>query len=347
LTALGGLLVVSAVVLLSNGGRESTLPPGIPPTSAAVKRGRVIAVGGVVVFGALLFQGKRWWDDEDRNYRTNKLYHPSPMAATARLDGDQRVIRLKIGVGNRNARPPAKYLLPDHGKLMHLFVLREPELDAFAHLHPRRVDDTSFDIATPPLPAGNYRLYADVTYEDGLAETLTTAVTLPAVPLATETTSRKVIPDPDDSWFLAQAPIDDGLKVVRLDTTVLRAGDVVSLQFAVHDRSDAPIALEPYLGMLGHAAVRRADGSVFAHLHPDGTISMAAQWAFAAQAVRQGGTTAEAIETAHHHHHPEEATSVSFPYEFPKPGSYRVWVQTKVKDKVVTGVFDFEVALAK
>jgi hypothetical protein len=165
--------------------------------------------------------------------------------------------------------------------------------------------------------------------------------------VTTEATSAKVIPDPDDSWSVADAPIDNGLKVVRLDSTALRAGEVVSLQFAVHDQTDAPIALEPYLGMLGHAAVRRADGSVFAHLHPDGTISMAAQWAFAAQAVRQGGTTAEAVEAAHHHHHAEEVTSVSFPYEFPKPGNYRVWVQTKVKGKVVTGAFDFEVAQTK
>jgi hypothetical protein len=30
------------------------------------------------------------------------------------------------------------------------------------------------------------------------------------------------------------------------------------------------------MGMLGHAAVTNADGSVFAHLHPSGSISMAA-----------------------------------------------------------------------
>ena len=134
---------------------------------------------------------------------------------------------------------------------------------------------------------------------------------------------------------------------MRLDTTTLRIGEVVSLSFAVQDRNNAPVALEPYLGMLGHAAVRRADGSVFAHLHPDGTISMAAQWAFAAQAVRQGGTTVEAVQAAHHHHQTEESKSVSFPYEFPKPGNYRVWVQTKVNSEVVTGVFDLEVAPAK
>jgi hypothetical protein len=34
---------------------------------------------------------------------------------------------------------------------------------------------------------------------------------------------------------------------------------------------------------------------------------------------------------------------ISFPYEFPKAGRYRVWVQVKPADRVLTGVFDVEV----
>ena len=34
---------------------------------------------------------------------------------------------------------------------------------------------------------------------------------------------------------------------------------------------------------------------------------------------------------------------IAFPYEFPKPGRYRIWVQVKTSGKVRTGVFDAEV----
>jgi hypothetical protein len=35
--------------------------------------------------------------------------------------------------------------------------------------------------------------------------------------------------------------------------------------------------------------------------------------------------------------------ALSFPYEFPKAGRYRLWVQVKIAGKVQTAVFDAEV----
>jgi hypothetical protein len=98
--------------------------------------------------------------------------------------------------------------------------------------------------------------------------------------------------------------------------------------------------------MAGHAVVVRDDGSVFIHLHPMGTIATVAQQVFALR--DRGDTTARGrlrLESLGADHMPSMALSgeLSFPYEFPKPGRYRVWVQVKPREQVLTGMFDVEV----
>ena len=106
------------------------------------------------------------------------------------------------------------------------------------------------------------------------------------------------------------------------------------------------MALEPYLRMLGHAVVMREDGKIFAHVHPAGTLSMAAARNFAA---RTGGETAarasdvvcgdlSAISETEARSLGEPGV-VGFPFVFPEPGSYLVWVQVRVRGKIVTGAF--------
>ena len=98
------------------------------------------------------------------------------------------------------------------------------------------------------------------------------------------------------------------------------------------------------MGMLGHAVIRREsrkDGEVFVHLHPVGSFSMAAEAAFEEQAGMASGAMASTDHSAHAAHHAPAA--VSFPYEFPRPGRYRIWVQVKSGGRIATGVFDADV----
>ena len=112
--------------------------------------------------------------------------------------------------------------------------------------------------------------------------------------------------------------------------------------------------------MLGHAVVRRQDGAVFAHVHPVGTFSMAAQEFLAKGNVGKGPALPEQparlsaeppspLGQVHvaHTNGIGVAGEISFPYAFPKPGPYRIWVQTKSEGRILTGVFDATVAAAK
>ncbi|MGC3959925.1 MAG: hypothetical protein QM813_18950 [Verrucomicrobiota bacterium] len=110
-------------------------------------------------------------------------------------------------------------------------------------------------------------------------------------------------------------------------------------RFRVEDAAGQPVRdLQLYMGMLGHAAFVKRDGSVFAHLHPSGSVPMATL------ALTAAGAAAHSS-----HHHPSDAlpAEVSFPYGFPNAGDYRMFIQIKRANRVETGVFDAHVDPAR
>ncbi|HAM73221.1 MAG TPA: hypothetical protein DCM86_16415, partial [Verrucomicrobiales bacterium] len=122
------------------------------------------------------------------------------------------------------------------------------------------------------------------------------------------------------------------------------------LRASVREASGAAAPLDPYMHMLGHALVLRSDGAVFAHVHPAGTLSLAAARHFAAKS--GGEAAARAVEALCGDlevlPQPEAAElsrkgEIGFPYVFPTPGAYLIWVQAKVRGTVVTGAFRLQV----
>jgi hypothetical protein len=334
LSVAGLVLFFGALSIVGAAVRDSMLPPGETPKPRRIRAARTVAVlaGGVLVL--LLSGGWRWWNAVEAGYQ-EKLFQPYRVQAAVRAGEPARVLRLTIDDPRWGTDRDWAPLMPDHGKLMHLFLVREPGLDAFAHLHPVPVDDRRFDVPLPPLPAGRYRLYADVVQESGSAQTLVQTVEVPAG-------AAGLGGDPDDSFRLSaplgapgavESPLEEGgVMIWERGTEPLKAGQEVDLRFAVRDAAGHPAPLEPYMGMLSHAAIRRDDGSVFVHLHPVGSFSMASQEVFARD-------SAQSAHSAHSMHH-APASAVSFPYEFPQPGRYRVWVQVRTGGRVRTGVFD-------
>jgi hypothetical protein len=125
------------------------------------------------------------------------------------MDGGRALLRFSI-VDSAWRQHRITPLIPDHGHLVHLFLVRDG-LDAFAHLHPVFVDSSDFDATLPPLPAGRYRVYADVTRESGFAETLTDTIML------TQTTGPWRPSDSDDAWWTGEGGVGRGTTVTFAD----------------------------------------------------------------------------------------------------------------------------------
>jgi hypothetical protein len=343
---LGGVLVVLGIILTAGlltligaAVRESVLPPGEQPDARRQMRAR-LAIGGAVVGAVLiLWGGNVWWEAEAQSYRAFVRYRPFETTAAVSPRDEAPMMTLGIRDERWNGTPAAasRYnaLMPDHGKLMHMFVVREDDLGAFAHLHPiaRSREALDFDTALPPLPVGRYRVYGDIVHESGYAQTLVNTVDV----LAAATTS---VTDPDDSFFVGQptagtTPVDlgDGAQLVWSRSAVaLVAGQEEVLALSVRDASGGVMTVEPYMGMAAHVIVSSHDHSVFAHLHPSGSISMAALQKFTPNAPIDHSGHAAAVEGR-----------VEVPYAFPKAGRYRLWVQVKRAGEVKTAAFDLDV----
>jgi hypothetical protein len=370
---LAGVLAVSGVVLcaglitiIGSAVRESVLPPGATPDAKRRRRGRWAMAGTTVVLSLAMLGGKRWWDAEDRQHRDSMF---KPLTAQAEVLREAGAPTLLLSITDPSWRPVAtdgpvgavarlySPLVPDHGKVMHLFLVAENG-QALAHLHPLTVDSVGFRARLPALPAGSYRVFGDVTHESGFSQTLTASVELFADPLRNGASHPAT--DPDDSWFVGPARSSATERSIRLDDgssmtwergdEPITAGAPAPLRFSVTDVDGSPALLEPYMGMAAHAVVVREDGAVFIHLHPMGTVSTPSQMAFELRTAADSAVgslaprlTAADREREMHAAHLPVSSEVSFPYAFPTGGRYRIWVQVKRDGRILTGAFDAEV----
>jgi hypothetical protein len=349
LLLLGGLLVAGLVTIVRVSSGESLVPPGEPFDAAKKRRANIVTAIAVPILAIALFGGAQWWNAVDADYQRT-MFRPLAAHPVVKIDPAHRTLNLVLRdtAAFRSIFVP---VAPDHGKMMHLFLVGMTNMDVFAHLHPVETDSLVFAGEVPWLPAGTYRFFADIMLENGLTLTATDTLVLPA-PLG------NVVPsDSDDSWTRATA-----VEVTASGATASlgngyslslsnRSGSIVArspidLAFTARDSAGRTATLNPYLGMAAHAVIVRDDESVFVHLHPMGTVSTTAQEVFR---VRDAGDTTTngrlrpgALDRAAM---PAMTMSGQFtlPYEFPKPGRYRIWVQVKPAHDVLTGVFDVTV----
>lgn len=344
LLVLAAFLVLGLLSIIGAGSREATLDPGLPVDPHRRTRSRIVVGTAAALFALALLGGNAWWNASARRYQ-RIIYVPPANRATIVDSADQHVLRLTITDHDWLARRETP-LVRDHGKLVHLFLVRAPNMDVFAHLHPVTRVTNEFRVAVPRLPPGTYRVYADIVHQSGFAETLVNTVAVPASANA----APFVATDSDDSWISSPGPSRDSTHATLSDgsimtwdrgDTALVANQIAPLHFTVRTPDGHAAVLQPYMGMAAHAVVTRDDGSVFVHLHPMGTIAMAAQLLFDRQ--QSGGSSLSPPSGQMAMPGAQLPDTVSFPYAFPKPGHYRMWIQVRHDGRVLTGTFDARV----
>ena len=341
LAILGLALAAGLIGIIFAATRDAELNAGERPAAAQARRGRIgLAVAIAIVLAAFIL-GNQWWGNEAS--ANGRLNYRIPSMQPSLTGGSL----LRLHLDNPNEAEPTRFrteqpdrirlddLIPDHGHLMHLFMVRMPDMKAFWHLHPDQTQPGDFAVNLPIMPEGQYKLYADIVHHTGFPETQVAIVKLPAVtgePLSG-----------DDAGSLDLAPADkvaqlpDGYRMVwqRDDLSskdhAFKANQPYWFRFRVEDKNGKPATdLEPYMGMAAHAAFISTDGNVFAHVHPAGSVSMAAV------NLAEGGGAKAKMESMDHE---PSSAEVSFPYGFPKPGDYRIFVQVERAGKVETGEF--------
>jgi len=339
-----GLMLFLSVGMVSIAGaaaREGVLDSGVPASTRQVRYGRIAMVIAVAVVLGSLALGNWWWNDEAAELVHSMLYQPPTLNASVQA-GNRLVLNIEDNYWHQLRKKSwSMRLIPDHGHIMHLFLLRVPVMDRFYHLHPVQSEENAFVTELPSIEAGHYRIFADIVRESGFPETMVREMDLPRIPgnPMTGDDSEAAASPLGDVRTLSQktATLSDGAQMVwQAEDAGPIVGRLNFFRFRIVDERGNDVRdLEPYMGMAGHAVFVRSDGSVFAHVHPAGSIPMAAlEIAQKDAGIRPGSG---------HQHGASLPSEVSFPYGFPQPGEYRIFVQIKRAGKIETGVFDTHV----
>ena len=352
LFALMIVLALAMVSIVAAAVGEGNLAPGAVAPAARKRRVRFAAALAGFVVAAVLATGGLWWRADARQYASH-IYSPPEIEASISSNG-QLILRAKpIRITSGNPRRPADWidfndLILDHEHLMHLFLVRSPGMDVFWHLHPERAGSGSFIQNLPAMPAGHYEIFADVVLSTGFPVTMIGQIDVPSAitgePLGGDDSGIDSNTIASETSAAAEYPLSDGGRMIwerdGQPVQSLRAGVPMILHFRVTDRSGNPAQdLEPYMGMPAHAAVVRSDGSVFAHVHPTGSVPMAsfelAQASLPGSSISVPGTMNMPQMTGD-----KIAPDISIPYGFPKAGLYRVFVQVRRSGRIETAFFD-------
>ena len=348
----GGVLFVGLVTIVRAATGEALLEPGAANdetrhvVARASQRSSRRRFSALLVFGGASGGARSTADYERTMYRP-----PAVDAKVERADGGYALnLRVHDTAAFHAIFAP---VIPDHGKMMHLFVVSEGSPYFFGHFHPTETDSLHFrEVLTGIADRANTQLFGDIVLANGLSQTVTatsigrwtaarphrkTRTTRPG-----ETTQRRRRRDAsryDWRWTLDCRG--------RVDPNRSSPNDAADLRFEVRDGRAPLCMLPPYIGMAAHAVVlsptNRCSFTCIRWAPSRRPRSRPSPRAIAATRPRPerllaADTMSMAMPISMDGH-------LDFPYEFPKSGRYRVWVQVRpaAGARVLTGAFDLDV----
>jgi hypothetical protein len=349
LALLGVILVLGMVGIIGAAARDAQIPPGKTAPPDRRRRAYVAMTVALVILVAGVILGNKWWSAEAADY-SSYIYKPLQMNAAIQSGN---VLDLKMADPGWLSARKLDDFVPDHNHLMHLYAIRWPAMDVVYHLHPDQVGSGDFQLSLPDMAAGDYKLYADVVHANGFPETLVTSIKVPFI------RGRELTGDDAEGTAVAlkwngegtqtstSFKLPDGYTMTWKRPATLIAKQPEDFTFTLLDANGQPAKdTGLYMGMAGHAAFVKTDGTVFAHIHPSGTVSMAALMMAQSQ---NGISTANTTGDMQNMPGMDMSSSqpipntVSFPYGFPTPGNYRIFVQMKHANVIETATFDASV----
>ncbi|HUA36547.1 MAG TPA: hypothetical protein VMA09_23280 [Candidatus Binataceae bacterium] len=341
-------LAIGAISIVGAAARDSLLTPGAEVSPEARRRGRRAMAFTAVVVGLIFWGAFEWWSVDASDYAAIAGFFKPPKLEVKLVGTNQLELQPSPADENWNKAVGFNRLVTDHGHLMHLFLLRTPAFDRILHLHPD-LKDGKFVESLPSLDAGHYEVFADVVSNNGFPWTLVGSIDLPQI------TAKPA--NPDDSGGSA-APIStasdstidvlaDGTRVTWKRDASLRANTATIFEFDVRDPNGQPASdLGLYMGMAAHAEIIKDDLSVFAHIHPSGSVPMASLMMVNASAdssqpsmdmpMNMPGMDMSNMSA-------KVSPEFSIPYGFPKPGRYRIFLQFKRAGQIETASFTADV----
>ena len=340
------LLYFGAINIVSIAYSHSTLDIKQKLTIERKKKIVFVRIFAAVIIIFFIYSGYNWWLSVEKQF-LDRLYKPYPTIST--VIGNTLNIKIE-SPSSESSWIDKQGTIREHGKIItehkkwsHIYIFDKEKSKYMAHIHPMLVDDYEFESCLPPMVAGEYLVYADITHEDGYSHSISSTFYIDS-PINNKSYNSGLC-DKDNSY--ASLREDDKSFTINWDNKkdTYNTSDEINFQFKILNGNEL-VELDSYVSMGSHAVILDLEKEFYMHLHPLGSISMSAQKKFMGDESDSFICDFGVIEDQYGNYKVLDGMGeVSFPSLNLKPGSYYFYIQVKIKStqKILTKQFNFNV----